>query len=67
MNELDEIKVAKRFCKDGSEWAIRCEHCREVIYVEDGDDGTPRGEQYRHRACGGWNEVSVDATLVKDL
>ncbi len=68
MSEItDEIKTVRRYSKDGGSWCIRCVHCREVIYVEDGDDdGTPRGEQYRCR-CGGWNEVGVNAAFVREL
>lgn len=63
----DEIKTVRRFSKDGGDWCIKCAHCGQIIGVDDGDDGTPRGEQYQHRACGGWNEVSHGARFVKEL
>ncbi|MFX3575437.1 hypothetical protein [Ralstonia mannitolilytica] len=68
MQATDEIKTARRFTKDGGDWAIKCGHCGQIIGVDDGDlDGTPRGEQYQHRVCGGWTQVSSGAAFVKEL
>lgn len=63
----DEIKTVRRFTKDGGDWAIKCAHCGQIIGVDDGDDGTPRGEQYLHKQCGGWNYVSDTAAYVAEL
>lgn len=67
MHAADEIKIARRYSKDAGDWAIKCAHCGQIIGVEDGDDGTPRGEQYQHRACGGWTMVDGDARFVREL
>jgi hypothetical protein len=67
MSASDEIKTARRFSKDGGDWVIKCGHCKDIIGVDDGDDGTPRGEQYQHRKCGGWTQVDYDANFVREL
>ncbi|MGA3983019.1 hypothetical protein ACI2VH_01910 [Ralstonia nicotianae] len=46
MGEPTEIKTVRSYMKDGGDWAIRCGHCGRIFGVDEGDDGTPRGEQW---------------------
>ena len=63
----DEIKTAHRYSRDGGDYCIRCGHCQQVIGIEGDDPSEIRGEQYRHRRCGGWTQVSFGAHFVKEL
>ncbi len=64
---LDEIRTVKRVTRDGDGYAVICPHCNRVIGIEGDDLSEIRGEQYQHRSCGGWLEVSHDAVFVKQL
>jgi hypothetical protein len=58
----DEILTVSRVAKDSDgSWIVKCPHCKRVIGLE---DGPIRGEQFQHRACGGWLEVSHDAKVM---
>lgn len=63
----DEIKTVRLVTKDGGDYCIRCGHCKQLIAIGGDDLSEVRGEQYQHRRCGGWNEVSSDARFVKEL
>lgn len=68
MEVTDEIKPTRRFSREDGDSIIRCQHCNRVMAVQDNDeDGTPRGEDYQDRVCGGWTGVSFDAHFVKTL
>lgn len=58
----DEILVTKRFSKDGGDWCIKCRHCKNITGVDDGDDGTPRGEQYACRCLNGMKSHATQAS-----
>ena len=65
MSVTDEIKMVHTATFEGGDWAVKCPHCEQVLYVE----GPVRGEQYTHKSlvsdagCGGMFEVSSTATL----
>lgn len=63
----DEVKVVRRVSKDGGDYVVRCPHCRAVIGVEGEDLSEIQGEQYQHRACGGWLMVDYGAHFVREL
>jgi len=42
----------------------RCPHCQDVIGIEGDELSEVQGEQYQCR-CGGWLQVSSNATLLK--
>lgn len=63
----NEIKTVRRVAKNFGNYAVRCPHCGQVIGIEGADLSEIRGEQYQHRACGGWLQVSDDARFVRDL
>jgi hypothetical protein len=44
---------------------VRCPHCQDVIGLEGDDPHDVIGEQFQCR-CGGWLQVSYDATMVKN-
>lgn len=72
-NCIFDVKTA---VKDGSDWIVRCPHCRQQITL-DGGQGDIRGEQFQHKrtaypgpkgpisngACGGWFQVTSTARL----
>lgn len=57
----DEIKTVTRM---GWDRLCKCPHCQAVIQL---DAGPVRGEQFQHRACGGWFDVSQDVRVVDTL
>jgi hypothetical protein len=61
----DEIIPVSRVSRDGDGYCVRCPHCKAVIGIEGDDLQEIVGEQYRHRACGGWLSVAFDARYVK--
>lgn len=67
MTEItNEILTVSRYAReDDGEVCVRCPHCGWVIGLE---RGPFKGEQYQHKAnpkCGGWLDVSHDASFVK--
>lgn len=67
ITDKDEIITVHTVTKDGGDYTVRCPHCKALIGLEGDDLSEVRGEQYQHRACGGWLEVSQDARFVKSL
>lgn len=63
----DEIITVKRVIKDGGAYCARCPHCKDLIGLEGDDLSEIRGEQYQHRACGGWLQVAHEARFVREL
>jgi len=63
----DEIKTVRCVSKDGGDYVVRCPHCCSIIGIEGDDLSDIHGEQYRHRACGGWLMVDYDARYVREL
>lgn len=53
--------------RDGGSYCIRCPHCKEIIGIDGDDMSEIRGEQYQHKQCGGWSEISHSARYVKEL
>lgn len=53
--------------RDGGSYCVRCPHCKQILGIDGDDLSEIRGEQYQHRACGGWLEVSSGARYVKEL
>ena len=56
----DEILTVEVVTMDGGDATVKCPHCKAWVSL---DRGEPRGEQYRHKACGGWFEVAHSARL----
>lgn len=65
--EKNEILTVHKVTKDGGDYTVRCPHCKALIGLEGDDLSEVRGEQFQHRACAGWLEVSQDARFVKSL
>lgn len=63
--EKNEILTVHKVTKDGGDYTVMCPHCKSLIGLEGDDLSEIRGEQFQHRACGGWLEVSHDARFVK--
>jgi hypothetical protein len=63
----NEIKTVRRVTKDGGDYCVKCPHCKQLIGIAGDDMSEIRGEQYQHRLCGGWLEVSTNAVFVKEL
>ena len=63
----DEIKKVYRVSVDGGDYVVRCPHCHQIIGIEGNDLSEIQGEQYHHRACGGWLQVSYEACYVREL
>lgn len=63
----DTIKPVARVSKDGGDYVAKCPHCRKVIGLEGDDLSQLRGEQFQHKACGGWLEVVHSARFVATL
>lgn len=66
MEATDEILTVTKVFKDGSDWGVKCPHCKRVLGLP---SGPVRGEQFQDRTgsgygCGGWFEVSHDARVV---
>jgi len=56
-----------RVARDGSDWCVRCPHCKEVVYLP---SGSVLGEQFHHNTsngCGSWFQVSSDAKVLHGL
>jgi len=60
----DEILTVTRFSWDCDSYVVRCPHCNAVIGIEGRVPDHILGEQYQHRACGGWLEVGFNAREV---
>lgn len=56
-----------RVSKEAGDYIVKCPHCKSIIGIEGNDLSEIRGEQYNHRACGGWLEVSHDARFAREL
>ena len=52
---------------DGGDYIVRCPHCSQVIGLAGDDLSEIRGEQFQHKQCGGWLEVSRNARFVREL
>ena len=63
----DEILTVNRVSKDGGDYVVKCPHCSRIIGIEGDDLSEIRGEQYQHRACGGWLQVDHDARFVRAI
>ncbi|SEJ45863.1 hypothetical protein SAMN05216201_10948 [Pseudomonas linyingensis] len=64
----DEILLARQVSRDTDRsYIVRCPHCSQVIGVEGDDLDEIRGEQYQHKGCGGWLEISDTAAYVPVL
>lgn len=63
----DEILTVNLVSRDGGSYCIRCPHCKEIIGIEGDDMSEIQGEQYQHRQCGGWSQISYVARYVKEL
>lgn len=64
----DEILLVRQFSRDTDRsFTARCPHCHQVIGLEGDDLDEIRGEQYQHKRCGGWLEVSDTAAFVREL
>lgn len=63
----DEILEVSKVSKDGGDYCVICPHCKDLIGIEGDDLSEIQGEQYQHKRCGGWLEVSNDAHFVKGL
>jgi hypothetical protein len=63
----DEIKTVNRFSWDGDSYVVRCPHCDQVIGIEGRVPHDILGEQYQHRTCGGWLQVSNGAREVRTV
>lgn len=63
----DEIRTVHRVSKDGGDYVVRCPHCGQVVGIEGDDLSEIQGEQYQHRACGGWLMVDYEARYVRTL
>lgn len=63
----DEIKPVSRVTKDGGDYTVKCPHCLRLIGLEGDDLSQIRGEQFQHKHCGGWLEVTHDARFVPVL
>ncbi|QGZ42680.1 hypothetical protein [Pseudoduganella flava] len=64
-NATDEILVVECFAREDGDWIARCPHCLRVVGMN-GEEPV-RGEQFQDRVCGGWFEVSSDASRLKRL
>lgn len=64
----DEILLVRQVSRDTDRsYIVRCPHCSQVIGLEGDDLDEIRGEQYQHKRCGGWLEVSGTAAFVREL
>lgn len=63
----DEILDVHRLSRDGGDYIAKCPHCGEIIALEGDDLSEMRGEQYQHRKCGGWLQVTHNACYVRTL
>lgn len=64
----DEILLVRQVSRDTDRsYIVRCPHCSQVIGIEGDDLDEIRGEQYQHKRCGGWLEVSETAAFVREL
>ena len=63
----DEIKPVSRVTKDGGDYTVKCPHCLRLIGLEGDDLSQIRGEQFQHKHCGGWLEVTHEARFVPVL
>lgn len=63
------ILDVKRYAHDGGALAVRCPHCKEVIYLEGEEGDDIRGEQFQHKSkrCGGWLQVWSMARRVAEV
>jgi len=67
MTATDEIKTVHRVSRDAGDYVVSCPHCGRILGIEGQDLSEIQGEQYQHRACGGWFEVSERARFVREL
>lgn len=58
MIATDEILDVSTYARVSGEILVKCPHCQTILVLEDGDF---KGEQFTHKLCGGWFEVSHDA------
>lgn len=64
----DEILLVRQVSRDTDRsYIVRCPHCSKVIDLEGDDIDEIRGEQYQHKRCGGWLEISDTAAFVREL
>jgi len=56
---VNEILTVKTVVMDDGP-TVKCPHCKAWVSLDRGD---PRGEQYQHKACGGWFDVSSTARI----
>lgn len=63
----DEILPVDRVTKDSGDYTVKCPHCSRLLGVEGDDMSQIRGEQFQHRYCGGWFEVTRSARFVAAL
>lgn len=62
----DEIKDVTQISREGADWICKCPHCHRIATLC--DIGEPvRGEQFQHKVCGGWFEVSSNVKIVREL
>lgn len=62
-----EILTVNTVSKDCGDYVVKCPHCHTILGVEGDDLSEVRGEQYKHRACGGWLQVSHNARFIRNL
>lgn len=67
MSVENEIKNVVRVSRECGEYIVKCPHCGRIIGIEGEDMSEIRGEQYQHRACGGWMQIDRDARFVREL
>jgi hypothetical protein len=60
-----EILTVHVVTKDGGDYCVKCPHCGDFIGIEGDDLSEIRGEQYQHKRCGGWLEVSASARFAR--
>lgn len=64
----DEILLVRQVSRDTDRsYIVRCPHCSQVIGIEGDDLDEIRNEQYQHKLCGGWLEISDTAAFVPKL
>ncbi|MBV2131999.1 hypothetical protein KRX52_04200 [Pseudomonas sp. MAP12] len=64
----DEILLVRQVSRDTDRsYVVRCPHCSQVIGIEGDEIDEVRGEQYQHKRCSGWLEVSNTAVSVREL
>lgn len=65
LTDAGSILDVSAVAKDGCGYAVRCPHCKEVLYVEGNNLREIRGEQYNHKEH--WLAVTSNARLVEGV